>query len=210
MLSEYGSNGEAWELINSRDIYIVPVVSPDTYPDKRWVDGVDPNRNFPHPNGPDTNTVSVPPVQALQDLYNKHKFDAVISGHTSGRVFFFPWGDQQTPCPDHDTFEKILKPMFETSGYTVEGMTSAYGRPIYGTASDWYYRQGAFAICMEFGTVMGVPPSKEYVENEFKLTYKAALYFIKVAPEVELIGETPTSIPLCNPFLRCIEPHRFR
>jgi hypothetical protein len=198
ILSEYGKDEKITELVNTRDIYFIPIVSPDTYPNSRHVDGVDPNRNFPTKDNPDR--ISVPPVKALQDFYNKHKFDAVISGHTSGRVFFYPWGDQRSPCPDRAAFREILIKMRETSNYSVEQMTSAYGTPIYGTASDWYYRQGVFAICMEFGTVMGKPPSKDYIKKEFDLTYDAVLYFIKEAPIALHQKKLPSSIEMpCPP-----------
>ena len=69
-----------------------------------------------------------------------------------------------------------------------------YGRPIFGTECDWYYKQGAFAIIAEYGhigTHQKIPTIQE-IETEFNKTYKAALYFIENAPEVDV--KTPNPI----------------
>ena len=54
LLSEYGKNDRITKILDTAEIYFVPVVSPDSYPYSRTVEGVDPNRNFPtkvvHPN----------------------------------------------------------------------------------------------------------------------------------------------------------------
>jgi hypothetical protein len=102
MLVNYQVDPEVTSLINSRDIYFVPVVSPDSYPNSREVDGVDPNRNFP--KGTDIKK-SVPPVEALKDFFLKQHFNAVISGHTFGRVYLIPYGDTTNNCPN----QTILK-----------------------------------------------------------------------------------------------------
>lgn len=183
LLGEYGKNQEITDLINSRDIYIVPVVSPDSYPQSREVNGVDPNRDFPGPSNP--NRQSVPPVKAIQDFFLKIKPNAVISGHTHGRIFLHPYGDKNDYCPDQDEYKRIVGKMGQLCQYNVKRACEMYGRPIHGTEVDWYYRQGAFAIVMEFGTHQRKPTHEE-IKGEFNRTYQGVLWFIKEAPIVQL------------------------
>jgi hypothetical protein len=185
MLKSYGQDEAITELINTRDIYFVPVVSPDSYPHSRHVDGVDPNRNFP---GPRSTRRSVPPVQAVQDLFNKIKPNAVISGHTHGRVYLYPRGDSTTPSPNDADFKKIVGEMSRLSSYRLQGACEMYNRPIFGTEVDWYYRGGTFAIIMEFGTHQRKPSLKD-IRSEFDRTYKAVLHFIAKAPDVQIIRD---------------------
>lgn len=183
LLGEYGKNQEITDLINSRDIYIVPVVSPDSYPHSREVNGVDPNRNFPGPSNP--NKQSVPPVKAIQDFVIKIKPNAVISGHTWGRVFLTPYGDKNDFCPDQDEYKRIIGKMSTMCQYGMKRACEMYGTPIHGSEVDWYYRQGAFAIVMEFGTHQRKPTHEE-IKGEFNRTYQGVLWFIKEAPIVQL------------------------
>lgn len=183
MLHEYGRDELVTELIDNRDIYFVPVVSPDSYPHSRHVDGVDPNRNFPTERDP--NKRSVPPVQALRDFFLKIKANAVISGHTYGRLYLYPWGDKTQRNPNHDDYARIVGKMSELSRYTNKRACQMYNRPIFGTELDWYHRNGAFAIVMEFGTHQRRPSMNE-IKREFDMTKDAITYFIKEAPIVEI------------------------
>lgn len=212
LLKQYNSEIDIKDLINSRDIYFVPVVSPDSYPHSRHVDGVDPNRDFPSPSNPDH--TSVVPVRALQDLYLKIKPKAVLSGHTYGRVFLTPHGDTMQKCKDHEEFLNIVGKMATMANYKciraceLYGGTSntsvapvrVYGEkkppynvsvPIYGTEIDWYYRNGCFPIVMEFGTHQRKPDIKE-IQYEYERTWKAFLCFLKEAPLIEINPETKT------------------
>lgn len=182
LLKSYGQDEAITNLIDTRDIYFVPVVSPDSYPHSRHVDGVDPNRNFP---GPRNNRRSVPPVRAIQDLFNKIKPSAVISGHTYGQVYLYPHGDKMQTCQNDSDFKSIVGEMSRLSRYRMQRACEMYGRPIFGTEVDWYYRNKAFAIVMEFGTHQR-PPSLDEITSEFDRTYKAVLYFIEKAPEVTI------------------------
>ena len=52
---------------HERDIYFIPVVSPDSYPKSRIVDKVDPNRDFPHLGRP--NHKSIPPSMPCKNSF---------------------------------------------------------------------------------------------------------------------------------------------
>jgi predicted deacylase len=172
---------EIRKLLNTREIYFIPVVSPDSYSKRRASDGVDPNRNFPTPSRP--NFISVQNIAVLQKFFLKHRFSAVISGHSSGRYILYPYGDNNGLCPDDSKYNKIIQHMSQMCGYRIMRACQIYGQPIKGTEVDWYYRNGAFSIVIEYGNHQNTP-SKQEIQTEFNKTYKAALYFISASPKI--------------------------
>lgn len=199
LLSGYGKDEAITYLLDSREVYFVPIVSPDSYPSSRVVDGVDPNRDFPGPSRPKHK--SCPPVRAIQDLYSKIKPAAVMSGHTWGRVYLTPYGDKMQNCPDHAAIMSVMDKMKSLSGYRCIRACDMYGpnlnnppirtlgfgesTPIIGTEVDWYYRGGSFGIVCEFGSHQRIPNLEE-TKTEFDKTFGAFLYFLKEAPLVKI------------------------
>lgn len=176
LLDQYGKNKEVTELLEKRDVYFVPVVSPDSYPHSRHIDGVDPNRDFPGPSRP--NHRSTPSVAALQKLFLEIHPKAVISGHTYGRVYLMPYGDTSQTHPQENDYQRIVGEMAKLSRYRTQHCYEVYGRPIFGSEIDWFCRNGAFAIVSEFGTHQRVP-TKQEIEEEFHRTWKAFIYFLE-------------------------------
>lgn len=183
IISSYGKDKDLTDLVNSRTIYLIPVVSPDSYPNSRSVDGVDPNRNFP--TLADPNKKSVAPVKNLQEFFLKIKPNGVLAGHTYGRVFLIPWGDSTIDNPNIDDYEKIASEMARLSNYRYQRACQMYNRPIYGTEIDWYHRNGAFAMVMEFGSHQK-KPSLEDTRRELDRTFSAIIHFIKSSVDVEI------------------------
>jgi len=174
LLSEYGRKDEVTELLDSRDIYFIPVVSPDSFPHSRHVDGVDPNRDFPTERNPDKK--SIPPVECLKEFVLKEKFGAVWAGHTFGRVYGMPWGDRNERCPDDAIYQDIVGRMAKLSNYKLIRLCTMYNSPIYGTEADWYYKHGSFSVVVEYGTHQQIP-SMEDTTSELDRTWKAFLLF---------------------------------
>lgn len=206
LLSGYQVDKEVTELINTRDIYFIPVINPDSYPSSREVDGVDPNRNFPTLNDP--NRRSIPPIAAVQQFFLKHRFNAVISGHTYGRVYLIPYGDTTQNCPNYSDFVRVTDKMRATSRYRMQRCCEVYGRPIFGSEVDWYYRNGAFAIVSEYGTHQRIP-SMEDTRVEFGMTYKGVLLFIKEAPEIQIKTQSWNEFRVTFPWLTSRNVHGF-
>jgi Zinc carboxypeptidase len=186
MLGTYVTDKQVTDLIDKNEIYFVPVVSPDSYPHSRIVDGQDPNRNFPNPRNP--NIKSVPPVAAIQDLTLKIKPKVAISAHTFGRVFLSPWGDQNQVCPNEADYNRIFGQMCQLSGYGQKRACQVYGTPIYGGELDWYFRQGALSMVIEIGTHQTIPSLQE-ITSEFDKTYKSILFFMEEGLKVRVIPE---------------------
>lgn len=156
------------KLLDSYDIYIIPSVCPMTYGRQRELQGLDPNRNFKNP--------SLPPILAIQQLFLENNFDAVLSGHTSGRVIMYPPGDSYSrPNPKHVA---LCEKMAQLSGYQTRQLCYAYPHLIHGTETDWYAAHGATAFVVEIGYHMNAP-SYEEIKSEFKRLFPAYLYFIQ-------------------------------
>lgn len=183
ILDKYGDDEKITAIVDSRDLYVIPVVCPETFTRQREVDGRDPNRDFPTQRSPDK--VSVAPVQALREFFLKIKPSAVISGHTFGRVYLYPWGDSQRPSPNDEDYKRIVGQMGSLSHYGMKQAGFNYGVPIFGTEIDWYYRNGAFSLVMEIGAHQR-PPNPDEVRSEFERTFGAILHFIEEAPKVEI------------------------
>jgi hypothetical protein len=186
LLAEYGKNQEITQLIDSRQIYFVPVVSPDSYPNSRFVDNVDPNRDYPTETQP--NHQSTTSVKAIQDFFLKIKPKAVISGHTYGRMYLYPYGYKYERCPNEKDYQRILQQMCQLSHYSMKRACELYSQPISGGELDWYYKHGAFTIVCEFGTHQRIPSPQE-IKSEYDMTWKGFLYFLKEAPMVEIFDK---------------------
>jgi hypothetical protein len=181
LLHNYGRNPRITALLDRTAVYFVPVVSPDSYPYNRKVGGVDPNRDFPTPKYPDK--TSVTPVMNIRNFFLEIQPDSVLSGHTFGRVYLIPWGDNNGKDELDEEYRRITKGMCELSGYNTLRVSQLYGHPIYGTENDWYCRNGAFSIVAEFGTHQKKPTLAD-TEKEFGMTYEAFVFFLEESTEV--------------------------
>lgn len=180
LLQSYGRDPRVTALLDRTAIYFVPVASPDSYPYTRHVNGVDPNRDFPTLKYPDK--TSVTPVMNLRKFFLEINPDSVISGHTFGRVYLIPWGDNNEKHEMDAEYRRITGRMCELSGYKTLRVSQLYGHPIYGTENDWYCRHGAFSIVTEFGTHQKKPTLKD-TEKEFGMTYEAFVFFLEESTE---------------------------
>jgi len=177
ILSTYGQNPEVTELVDTRELYFIPVVCPDSYPSSRHCDGLDPNRNFPSGN---SDNRSIPPIQNLKEFFKRMQFDCYASGHSYGRIWLFASNsDPQRKA----VYSRIEKEIGRLSSYRI----SSLGGPGTTLDADWGNRQGAFSTIIEFGTHQRAPSERD-IETEFEATYEAALYFMKEASVAFSIG----------------------
>ncbi len=171
------------EMFSKREVYFVPVVCPSTYGRVREIYRADPNRNFEY-------EPSLAPVESIKRFGHQLKFNAVLSGHTFGRVYLYPWGYTRETTTHDLQYRQLLGRMSSLSGYTAKQSCYAYPQCIRGTEGDFFYRQGACSVIMEFGLQRSHDriPSKQDISEEFRRTYYAIIYFIKQGP-VALQGD---------------------
>jgi predicted deacylase len=174
MLTEYAKDPEITWLVENRDVWWIPVLSPDTHMRSRHVEGRDPNRDYPYPGRRAHTPTS--PVRNIIALHEREKFKGVISGHTYGTVYFWPSiGNRQ----DQEIHKELARKMGAKSGYNASRISS---RPN-GYEIDYYYSTGAVAILTEFGSG-GHNQSVRAITEHGRKNYEAYMLFIKESPDL--------------------------
>jgi hypothetical protein len=174
LLAGYGRDDVCTQALESRQIVLVPVVCPDSFPFARASDGKDPNRVW-------ADAQPVTAVAAMQKLFARVQPAACWSGHTSGRQFLTPLGDSRERIPEEQQYADLFARMAKLANYQWLHACELYGRPIFGAETDWYYRHGACAHVTEYGTHQHAPSLAD-TQAEFTRTWPAFLLWLKEAP----------------------------
>ncbi len=181
LLDAYMDDGRITTLFEERDIYFVPIVSPEGYvSNRRHTMGLDPNRNWTEQNLVEKE--SIPCVQAMKDFHKKHNFKAVMSCHNHARLFFYPWGYTRKSNELEKEYRSLLSEMTKNSGYTFVQLYGRSAPPYYGYEVDWYHNHGAFSLVNEIGRSFRA--GREEVAKEVKDNYESTIIFIEKAPLV--------------------------
>ncbi len=153
LLQGYGKDSRITKILNSRDIYIVPVVSPDSFEARdRYVQRKDPNRSYPWPANETNSTVDV--IEAMMNYTNKMKFTGSLDMHAYGKLVMYPWAyTKKAPTNSNDVsvFKDIVQTMARDNQYTA-GQISTTIYVAEGSSCDYYYwKSGTKAIAVELG-----------------------------------------------------------
>ena len=183
IIDQYAKNKKITEMVNSRDLYFIPIISPESYPFSRTVGNIDPNRDFPTQKNNEHQ--SIPEIMALREFFFKINPAAVVSGHTYGRIFMTPYGDTHKKSPHEADYNRIVGRMAEMANYKKIHCAELYSKPIDGSEVDWFYRNGAIAICAEYGTHQNKPTFDE-IKSEYLRVKDALDHFINEAPNVSV------------------------
>jgi carboxypeptidase T len=157
LLDHYQSDPDIRDLIDSSEIWIVPLVNPDgleysIYFYRYWRKnrrdngngsyGVDLNRNYGFKWGADSlgssgnpdslvyrgpGPFSEPESQAVRDLAASRNFQALISYHNFTQVILFPWGYTKGRAPDYSLLVSLAEEMSRLME-TVNGRFYDYGQ----------------------------------------------------------------------------------
>ena len=178
LLSGYGKNDEITWLVDNRDIYFIPVASPDTYLKPEKIEGYNPHTSFPYPKRP--NNASPSPIKLMMGLMNTNKFKAVMSMHSPGECVLPP---EICKKDDGDKISGLVQKMIGLNGYKTERIENAHGS---GTDVDWFYSAGATSVQMMWGK-----KSRQYVEysevpTSVDRSLQSIFLFIKEGTELEL------------------------
>ncbi len=164
LLSGYASDSRIQALVDSTDIWIVPVMNPDGFVTNSRTNGsgVDLNRSFPDGaegsigtvfGGPAMDTVGRPAeTVAMMQWSAAHSFVLSAVFHTGTLVANYPYdndglGDVYSPTPDQDvcawlaeTYASRNAPM-QASSWFSQGITNgAAWYEVVGGIQDWLYR----------------------------------------------------------------------
>jgi murein tripeptide amidase MpaA len=142
LLENYQNNTHIRNLVNSGEIWIVPLLNPDGHQysvtsNRLWRKnrrnngdgsfGVDLNRNYSFQwGGPGSSgdtysetyrgpqAFSEPESRAIRDLANDHNFLAMISYHNFSQLVLFPWGFTNSPPPDEALLDQLASAMADS------------------------------------------------------------------------------------------------
>jgi hypothetical protein len=193
LVTLYGKDSATTELVDSRDIFIVPMACPSAVvTDNRTSEGTDANRAFPYPGDP-----KVKPIEcssAMQELFARFEFKAAADYHAWANGpggLLQPWAFSKTqslPQGYLQPYATLMPKMAEAGGgypYGVVGELMKY-EPA-GTLVDFYLMEGqrrqlgTMAITVEASQgKYGDSPIK--VMNELDRHDKMLRFFIKEAP----------------------------
>ena len=178
ILNGYGKNDDMTWVLDNRDIYFIPVISPDTYLKSDKIEGFNPSTSFPYPQRP--NNASPSPIKLAMCLMNHMKFKSVINMHTFGESIYGPEICQKE---DGDKINNLIAKMVGMNGYKTERIENTHGS---GTDADWFYSAGSCSIKMMWGK-----KSRQFVEYaevgpSVEKSLSAILLFIKESTDLEL------------------------
>lgn len=150
LLEGYGKDSRLSKILEGRDLYFIPVVSPDSFEAReRYVLGVDPNRSFPWPLN--ENNKSVDCIQSLMKFTNAHQFMGSLDLHAYGKLVMFPWAYKSTPPEDKD--EVLMKDLVQSMARENKYKAGQISTTIYvakGSSADYFYwKKQTQAIAVE-------------------------------------------------------------
>ena len=183
LLTNYGTNPEATDLINNLEIYICPLANPDgtyyggnstVYGARRGnANNVDMNRNYPDPqNGPHPDGYAwQPETVAFMNFATQRHFTAAVNFHGGVEVVNYPWDTWPMLHPDDNWFQFTSRIYADTvhlhaiAGYMTfmnNGVTNGYAwYEVNGGRQDYMnYYHHCFESTIEISDVKLLPTSE--------------------------------------------------
>jgi hypothetical protein len=209
LVEKYGVDPEVTEVVNTRDIWIIPLVNPDAHMravtgtdwrknannatgGKRRV-GVDLNRNYDIAWGtvgdsgnPESDTFrgakafSEPETQAVRDQLLRHKPVVYMTFHSYSNAVMWPWDHKDEPPPD-PRLAVLGKQLGKLSGYQAYQGCDMYLNS--GDDVDWAFATvGALSYTIEVGGWSdGFMPSYSKVPKFWNENRPMMMHALKVA-----------------------------
>jgi murein tripeptide amidase MpaA len=199
LLTNYASNNEVADLLNSMQIYINPFANPDgtyragndnIYGATRYnSNNIDLNRNFPDPDdgqNPDGNATQKE-TQEMMDFMLEHNFVMSVNFHGGEEVVNYPWDTFSKRHADNDWYDHISRVYADTvhlvnSKYMTfmdNGVTDGY---------DWYTISGGrqdysnyYAQCKEVTIELSndkMPVATE-LPNYWNYNFRSLIAYLK-------------------------------
>lgn len=206
LLEGYNKDDRITNIVNSKEIFIVPVVNPDglLYSQteyKMWRKnrcenegttymGVDLNRNYGYQWGnvgasssPYSDTYhgpcgfSEPEARAMRDFEKKRNFVSSVSYHSYGQLILYPYGyGYDIYNPEEDIFKKMSHKMSTFNKYRPQNSAALY--PAMGDHDDYAYGdQNILAFTIELGRQF--VPRENLVQGICEKNVKACLWLIE-------------------------------
>lgn len=165
LLTGYGTDTRATNLVNSTEIWVIPNMNPDglTLNQRYNANGVDLNRDFPEfttgnfgnafDGPPAVFTGRAPETVAMMQFSLAHSFSLSANFHTGALVANYPYDTNGNGIPDYAatpddalfrelalTYSRPNTPMYNSTAFS-QGITNGdEWYEVYGGLQDWSYR----------------------------------------------------------------------
>jgi hypothetical protein len=167
LCQQYGENPEITNLLNTREVWIFPLVNPDgrVSLSRYNANYVDLNRDGGYlwdAAGGSPGAYSQPESKALRQMFYENEFSIHITYHSGIELFLYPWYFRTDPCPDNSQVTTLADVYVNNSGYA--NLPSGPGTSLYPTngctAEAFYGVMGSHGIVMEISSNKQPPPSQ--------------------------------------------------
>ena len=190
----YRTNSRITRLVDSVDIWVIPVMNPDGYVigRRRNANRVDLNRNFPVPDGSigfDGTYLIEPETRAMMEFLSSRRASMTIDFHTGALVVNYPWDFDTARAPDDSLlkvraldYSKLNPTMFYHSHPPRPGgITNGFDwYEADGTMEDWDYHTGNNPHLIVELSVSDAPPETTLLRI-WDDNYNAMLHQIELA-----------------------------
>ncbi len=204
-------------LVHNRSIVLIPMANAKGYYyDVRTENGLDPNRDFPYHNFPETCMRTIA-GRTINEVFRDHIFQISVTFHGGVESVSYEWGDMEHQydytCPDDSVVHEVAKQVSEYAGnsetlgiqsYRIGSMNSAL-YPVRGGMEDWAYA-GSWdtsikdQITCSPDTFGGYDSSKMTYEDA---TLRAFNYLVETSddktPAPEMLGYPGHVLNILNP-----------
>lgn len=167
LCQQYPINPTITNLLNTREVWIFPLVNPDgrVNMSRYNSNGVDLNRDAGYlwdGEGSSPGPFSQPESKAVRQMFYNNPFNIHVTYHSGIELFLYPWYFRTDPCPDNSQVVTLANVYVSNSGYT--NLPSGPGTSLYpttgSTAESFYGVMGSHGIVMELSTNKQPPPSQ--------------------------------------------------
>jgi hypothetical protein len=180
----YGKDGNVSELVNNREIWILPFANPDGFVARQRNNAasIDLNRDWGYMWqgwGNSTAPYSQPETQAIFQWITAKNFVAIQSLHAGMQMISLPWSCQKGVFPDYEPTVALAENYIRNIAGVEMGFGCGFERlyPVFGSAKDAFYAlQGALSWTTELADEKA--PSQEFSEAIFYSHLPALLKFI--------------------------------
>jgi len=162
LCDNYGSDPYITELIDNREIWILPMINPDGRENmSRYnMNGIDLNRDFGYMWdgwGSSPEPYSQVETKAIRDFIFEESFNLQVSYHSGLEIFIYPWFYRNDPCPDHSEADAIGLLYSTSSGY--DSLQYSSGGSLYATKGSSV--EISYGIMGILGTAMELSEDKQ-------------------------------------------------
>ncbi len=198
LLENYTSDPDVAELVNEREIWIIPMMNPDGLEagSRANANGVDLNRNYAYmrETGSLSGSYSQPETKAVRDNALCHNFCLSLTYHSGAEYVNYLWNYTPNDTPDNDY---IVTLSLAYDSYVNYGVTEGYDwYQTKGDCNDWSYgTYGGMDWTIELSN--GYAPPESQIDGILNDNRPAVIDFFQRA--IQGIGGTVTDASTGDP-----------